>query len=217
MAKFCKNCGAQLDDAAVFCPGCGSSIEQPAGQPVQPQQQYAPPPPPPQGQQQYAPPPPPQGQQQYAPPPPGQQQYAPPPPQGQGEGFDKVKGAFTNTKDETASFHPDDIAQNKTWGGLAYIIFFLPLIGAPGSRYGRFHSNQGLLLLILGIIVAVVVQILSWAFVLGGAWFLFFIPTIISVVGWIFVVILFILGLMNGFTGKAKELPFIGKFRIIKY
>ena len=212
MAKFCKNCGMQLEDEAIFCPGCGTKMAAPE------QQQYAPPPPP-TGQQQYAPPPPPPGQQQYAPPPPppGQQQYAPPPPpQGQGEGFDKVKSAFTNTKDETASFHPDDIAQNKTWGGLAYILFFLPFIGAPNSRYGRFHANQGLLFLILWIIVAIVVQIVSWIF-LFSAWWLYFIPTIISVVLWIFVAIIGVIGLINGFTGKAKELPFIGKYRIIKY
>jgi len=84
MAKFCKQCGAQLEDAAKFCPGCGTTIE---AQAPPPQQQYAPPPPqqqapPPQQQyagqapppqQQYAPP-----QQQYAPP---QQHYAPPPQQ----------------------------------------------------------------------------------------------------------------------------------------
>ena len=32
MARFCKNCGAQLDDVSVFCPGCGSAVEPLAGQ-----------------------------------------------------------------------------------------------------------------------------------------------------------------------------------------
>ena len=196
MAKFCRTCGMQLGDDASFCPGCGTkqaeTVQDTSPQAFQP------------------------GQQQYAPPPqPGQQQYAPPP-QGQNEGFEKLKSAFTNTKDETASIHPDDIAQNKMWGGLAYILFFLPLIGAPNSRYGRFHANQGLLFLILWIIVVIVVRIVSWIF-LFSAWQLFFIPTIISVVLWIFVAIVGVIGLINGFTGKAKELPFIGKYRIIKY
>ena len=144
---------------------------------------------------------------------PGPQQYAPPP-QGQNEGFEKIKSVFMNTKDETASFHPDDIAQNKTWGGLAYILFFLPLVGVPNSRYGRFHANQGLLFMILWIIVAVIVRILLWIFLFSG---LFFIQEIISAVLWIFVAIIGVIGLINGFTGKAKELPFIGKYRIIKY
>ncbi|MCL1895957.1 MAG: zinc ribbon domain-containing protein [Clostridiales bacterium] len=77
MANFCKNCGAQLEEGAGFCPGCGTVTGAPQGQyaPPPPQPQYAPPP----GQQpqgQYAPP-----QGQYAPPQ-GQQpqgQYAPPP------------------------------------------------------------------------------------------------------------------------------------------
>ncbi|MCL1896129.1 MAG: zinc ribbon domain-containing protein [Clostridiales bacterium] len=87
MAKFCKNCGAQVEEGAGFCPGCGAAME---GQPVQgyapppAQPQYAPPP----AQPQYAPPPaqpqyaPPPAQPQYAPPP-AQPQYAPPPAQPQ--------------------------------------------------------------------------------------------------------------------------------------
>jgi len=51
MAKFCATCGAPLDDAAKFCPGCGTQqaqTQQPA--PVQAQQPYTP-----QYQQAYAP------------------------------------------------------------------------------------------------------------------------------------------------------------------
>ena len=60
--KFCKNCGAQLEDAAKFCPTCGTASAGAAQQPqnaapYQPQNnanayQQAPPPPPP-NQQQY--------------------------------------------------------------------------------------------------------------------------------------------------------------------
>ena len=218
MAKFCKNCGMQLEDGSAFCPGCGAQMEGQAP-PPEPQAQYAPPPPP-EPQAQYAPPP--QGQQQYAPPPQGQQQYAPPP-QGQGGGFDKIKDAFTNTNDETAYIHPDDIAQNKMWGGLAYILFFLPLIGAPNSRYGRFHANQGLLFLIIWVIVTIVRSIVytavfysalhTWTFYMNPG---YIIANIIFVILFIFIAVIGIIGLINGFTGKAKELPFVGKFRIIK-
>ena len=61
MAKFCKKCGAQLNDNASFCPGCGEQLSAPQAPPVQ--QQSAPPP---VQQQYYAPP---QQQQYYAPPP----------------------------------------------------------------------------------------------------------------------------------------------------
>jgi hypothetical protein len=75
MAKFCKNCGTQLEYGSRFCSGCGSAVEveqvidQQYVPPVQ-EQPYAMPPQP--YEQPYAPPPyiPPEA---YAP----QQQYAP--------------------------------------------------------------------------------------------------------------------------------------------
>jgi len=181
MAIFCSNCGAQIDDNAQFCEGCGA--RRPAAQAQQaeqPQQQYQQP-----QQGQY--------QQQY------QQQ---PPPQ---QNFQQGAANFvTNTPDETGSYDPADIEKNKTMAGLAYILFFLPLVACPESRYGKFHANQGLVLLILGI---------AGSIVLG----------IIPIIGWILLPIfsiailaLAIIGLINGFNGKAKELPLIGKFRIIK-
>jgi len=212
--------------------------------PPQPQQQYAPPPPPP-GQQQYAPPPP---QQQYAPPPPppGQQQYAPPPgqqgygppPQGQQQygpppqpvnedGFvGKIKAFLFNTKDETAYIHPQDIAQNKTMSGLAYIpiLFFIPLVACPQSKYGRFHANQGLMLLILVAILAIIGNILRFALWGGSIYSLamgyytgsYIVMNIIWAIIYIIDFGLIILGFYNAFTGRARELPLIGKFRIIK-
>lgn len=99
---------------------------------------------------------------------------------------------------------PGDIEQNKTMAGLAYLLFFLPLLACPDSKFGRFHANQGLLLLILGF---------------GGSMVLSLIP----VIGWLFlpvfafvVLVLAIMGLVNGLNGKVKELPIIGKFRLLK-
>lgn len=105
---------------------------------------------------------------------------------------------------EMPVFEKDDIEKNKVIAGLAYLIFFLPLIACPESQFGKFHANQGLLLLILGV---------AGSFILG----------LIPIVGWIllpllsiFVFVVGIMGLVNGLNGKAKELPLIGKFRIIK-
>lgn len=101
-------------------------------------------------------------------------------------------------------FDPQDIEKNKTMAGLSYIIFFLPLLACPDSKYGKFHANQALILLIAAIIGNIV---------LG------FIP----VIGWILlpvygaaILIMGIMGLVNGFGGKAKQLPIIGKYTIIK-
>ena len=102
------------------------------------------------------------------------------------------------------AFDQADIEKNKTMAGLAYLLFFLPLVACPDSPFGRFHANQGLLLLILGV---------------GGS----IILTIIPIVGWmllpafgILYFVLMIMGLVNGLGGKAKELPLIGKFRLLK-
>ncbi len=99
---------------------------------------------------------------------------------------------------------PEDIEKNKTMAGLAYLLFFLPLIACPDSGYAKFHANQSLILFIVGVIGNVVLGI-------------------IPIIGWILlpffgvgVLVLGIMGLINGFGGKAKRLPLIGKFTILK-
>ena len=98
----------------------------------------------------------------------------------------------------------EDIEKNKTMAGLAYLLFFLPLITCPESGYAKFHANQALLLWIAGIAGTVILGIIP---IIG--WML------IPVFG-IGVLILGIMGLVNGFGGKAKRLPLIGKFDILK-
>jgi len=98
----------------------------------------------------------------------------------------------------------EDIEKNKTMAGLSYFLFFLPLIVCPESAYAKFHANQSLLLLITGVAGNVILGV-------------------IPVIGWMLmpifgigVLILGIIGLINGFGGKAKPLPLIGKFTILK-
>lgn len=101
-------------------------------------------------------------------------------------------------------FSPEDIEKNKTIAGLAYLIFFLPLIAAPESRYARFHANQALVLFlaaVIGNIVLAIIPIIGWI--------------LLPIFG-IGVLVLVILGLMNGLNGKAKRLPVIGQLNLIK-
>lgn len=107
-------------------------------------------------------------------------------------------------REQTETFEQTDIDSNKTMAGLAYILFFLPLIVCPDSKYAKFHANQSLLLLIVAIAGNIVLSI-------------------IPLIGWILipvyalaVFILFVIGLVNGFSGKAKRLPIFGKFDILK-
>ena len=104
---------------------------------------------------------------------------------------------FNNTADTTAEFDSKDITDNKVMAVLAYIgiLFLIPLLAAPNSRFARFHANQGLVLF-LGLIPFV-----GW--IISGA---------IGIVCLAFMII----GIVNAANGKAKELPLIGSFKLIK-
>jgi uncharacterized membrane protein len=104
---------------------------------------------------------------------------------------------------------------------LSYILFFLPLIACPNSKAGRFHANQGLVLLLASIAGQIVVAIVSGilSFIFAAMWLF----TIASGIGmllytvWYIVVLVFvIMGMINASKGELKPLPIIGKFTIIK-
>lgn len=98
-----------------------------------------------------------------------------------------------------------DIEENKWVGLLAYLIFFLPLILAKDSQFGKFHANQGLNLLLLGLAISVIGSIIPFI-----GWF------IILPLGGIACLIFGIIGILNAINGKMKELPIIGRYRLIK-
>jgi len=112
-------------------------------------------------------------------------------------------------------YDEEDIKQNKTMAGLAYILFFLPLIVCKDSKFGKFHANQGLLLLILSVAGYIAISIIT-TILATITWRLFgFISLLYSIYG-LFILAIAIYGLVNGLNGKAKELPMIGKYRIIR-
>ena len=112
---------------------------------------------------------------------------------------------------------------------LAYIGFlvFIPAFAVKGSRFARFHANQGLLLFILNVGYGIVHFILSlllqaifplkWTslFAMTRGVVYNILSTVLGLV-WIPLVALMVLGIINAATGKAKELPIIGKFKILK-
>jgi len=85
---------------------------------------------------------------------------------------------------------------------LGYIIFFLPLLtDAKNDPFVKFHVKQGLVLLITEVGISVVGTIVPF---LG--WF------IILPLGSIFILVLWIIGVVNAINGTEKELPFVGSF-----
>ena len=124
--------------------------------------------------------------------------------------------ALNETPDTTADYEANDIATNKVNAVLAYFgpLVLIPILGAKDSKFARFHANQGLILLIVCIIWSVIYGVLS-SVILSISWRLYSLIGIVGLVSWVFV-ILAILGIVNAATGKAKELPIIGKFKILK-
>lgn len=98
-----------------------------------------------------------------------------------------------------------DAEKNKAFAILAYFVFFLPLIAARDSTFAMFHANQGLNLLLLFVVVNVLGTFIP---IIG--WF------IIYPVGYIFAVVLLILGIANAARGATKPLPLIGKFNLLR-
>ena len=116
------------------------------------------------------------------------------------EGFEKVM----DTPDSTSEYDETDVENNKIISLFAYcgILFIVPLLAGKDSKYARFHTNQGIILFILSVIMTFlsVFPNIGWVFKIGD----------------VFVAILAILGIINAVTGKARELPLIGKFRILQ-
>ena len=133
------------------------------------------------------------------------------------ESFEDTIKNLNDTPDSTDEFDKKDIEDNKVMAILSYIgiLFLIPLIAAPNSKFARYHTNQGLVLFIADIIVGAAVSIIGTilAFIPIIGWI---VATLVSLVAGIAILALIIVGIINAANGKAKELPVIGKFRILK-
>ena len=130
--------------------------------------------------------------------------------------FSQKLSELNNTADTTAEFDAQDITSNKAMAILAYFgpLVLIPIFAAKQSKFARYHANQGLVLLIASILYGIAYSILS-SIILAISWRLYFIVSIIGLVS-IVITVLAIIGIINAATGKAKELPLIGKFKILK-
>ena len=185
---FCTNCGKEVQADARFCPNCGTALaadgatsaEAPGGARQQ-QQSYSQP-----NQGSYQ-----QGQS-------GQQsqnyQYQ------QNQTYQQ-RPVYQQAP---AGYSAADIAQNKYLCILCYLglLLLIPLLTKPDSPYCKYHSNQGLVLMLFLIAVSIVaiIPILGW---------------IVMIVGWIFGLVCWIIGLVNVCSGHVKPLPLIGKITIL--
>lgn len=141
-------------------------------------------------------------------------------------GLNKLNN-LNNTADTTGQYDKNDIEQNKIMAVLSYIslLVLVPLLAAKESKYARFHANQGLVLLGLNVIYVILsiifsfIRVSSVNYIWGIPYETSATPWYLSIILWIVFIIIAIfgiLGIINAATGKAKELPLIGKFKILK-
>ncbi len=119
-----------------------------------------------------------------------------------------------------------DANDNKVMGILAYLgwLVLVPLFAAKDSKFARFHANQGLILVIIYCVIYILAAILgavgtaiAIAAYSSALMTIFSIITTILYIGASAIALIgMIIGIMNACKGECKELPVIGKFKILK-
>ncbi|MHB1454765.1 MAG: DUF4870 domain-containing protein [Saccharofermentanales bacterium] len=206
---YCVKCGNQIGNDGLFCTSCGESVPS-STKPLDEQlEQQAP------LKEQLEDHDPLKKQQETS----GQQNQQAPQGQKTANAQDQIGeklNKLNDTADTTGAYDKADIEQNKVMAILSYIgiLVLVPIFAAPQSKFARYHANQGLVLAICEILFSIVYSILS-TIILAISWRLAFIMTIIGLLWFVFLV-LAVLGIVNASNGKAKELPVIGKYKILK-
>ena len=105
----------------------------------------------------------------------------------------------------------NDTANNKVMGILAYlgILVIIPIVAAKESKFAKYHSNQGLLLLITTIALYIGAVVLTM--ILGMiSPNLMLLGSILSLLVSLAYLVLLVLGILNVVNGVCKPLPVIG-------
>ena len=139
-----------------------------------------------------------------------------------------IINSLMDTTDHSHEFDRQDAEKNKVTSIIACfgITFWVPFVFSSNSRFSRFYANQGLLILILSlpfiVVNAIFTSIINSACIMytsSG-------PTL-SILGYILDILLFgifylfpifiiFTTIQNIRAGKAKDIPLIGKFRLIR-
>ena len=104
---------------------------------------------------------------------------------------------YRSESEEDGPADPDDVRENRGISFLCYFgpLFLIPYLTRPNSDFVRFHSNQGLLLLLLDAICGFVG--------LGFA-------------GGVFHIVCLVMGLSAVSKGEKRKLPIIGGIQLLR-
>lgn len=136
-----------------------------------------------------------------------------------GELYKLLSRFFFDTKNENSLLKQDDIDENCNLAIISYIpfLFFIPMIIKPCSGYLRYHGIQGLTMFLTFIILEffniIMGAICNSVFndMLGTI-----LTVIITVVINLAILLLISIGIANAVKGAARELPIIGKYKLLK-
>ena len=125
---------------------------------------------------------------------------------------EKIISMLTDTPDSSSSMTNEDIQTNKNISLLSYLfcLFLIPRFTRKNSKFAQYHVNQGLTLFLVEIAGSIVFSILEKLPLIG------FVFTIAKYAFNLATLVLTFLGLLNVSQGKAKQLPFIGKYTFLK-
>ena len=131
----------------------------------------------------------------------------------QEESLEQKLQNINETPDTTKDYDKQDIEKHKVMAILAYfgILVLVPIFGAKDSKFARFHANQGLILFIIMLVLWVLGQIC-----LAISLKFYAIMSVLFMICYLVLAVLAIMGIINAASGKAKELPLVGKYRILK-
>jgi len=115
-------------------------------------------------------------------------------------------GENENVEKSSLSQQKEKLAENSRLLGVSsYFVFFLPYIINKEDSFALFHANQGFILFLLILafnIVGTIIPFFGW---------LLIIP-----LGYLFSLVLLVMGAMNAWNGKKERLPFVGQFDLLK-
>ena len=126
------------------------------------------------------------------------------------------KAMFTDLKDTTSEYDKKEIENGKLMSVLAYlgILCLIPYFAEKDNKFVRYHALQGLNLFIFSLIYSVAFAVLTviLAFIPFVGWLLIMVLGLLSYVflAWA------IWGIVYVFQEKAKELPILNKYTLIK-
>lgn len=143
---------------------------------------------------------------------------------------EKIKNGIEkimDTPDSTDKFTKKDVKDNMGFALISYlgILVLIPYFLGKSSKFVQYHAKQGMNLLIVWALYMVVYNLFGLIKISKSVTYFgyigsykvtpWWINTPLNIVG-ILISLIVVIGIVNVCQGKAKELPIIGKLKIVK-